>query len=140
LRDLTVRYTTRQGEVSAVEGVSFDLYESEVLGLVGESGCGKTTIALALLKLLPENGHISEGSVYIGGVDLVPLGEDVMRAYRWQRVSMVFQSSMNALNPVHPIGDQILEAIRAHQGEAIDSQQARQRVSDLFHVVGLDDA
>jgi peptide/nickel transport system ATP-binding protein len=133
-----MHYATREGMVSAVDHVWFDIYEGEALGLVGESGCGKTSIALTLLKLLPDNAHIIGGSIFVGEVDLVPLSEDEMRPYRWQRIAMAFQTAMNALNPVYRVGDQILEAMETHWGKAITREEARVRIAALFEAVGLD--
>jgi len=135
--DLTMHYATRAGEVSAVDNVSFDLAEGESLGLVGESGCGKTSIATSLLKLLPENARIKGGNIWFKDVDLVPLSEDQMRKYRWRNIAMVFQAAMNSLNPVFKVGDQIVEAMATHLG-VFTPEQARGRIGELFQLVGLD--
>lgn len=137
VEDLTMHYTTREGEVSAVDNVSFELKKGESMGLVGESGCGKTSIATSLLKLLPDNAVIKNGHIYLNGMDLVPLNEDEMRKVRWRRVSMVFQAAMNALNPVYKVGDQIIEALENH-GQVTTNETARNHVADLFRLVGLD--
>ncbi len=139
VENLTMHYTTRKGNVSAVDGVSFTLGEGEALGLVGESGCGKTSIAICLLKLLPDNAHITDGHVWVGETDLVQLSNEEMRAYRWKHISMVFQAAMNSLNPVHRVGDQIVEAIREHL-PIMTEERAHQRVADLFDLVGIDAA
>lgn len=139
VEDLTMHYTTREGDVSAVNDVSFSLAEGESLGLVGESGCGKTSIAICLLKLLPDNAHIKSGHVWVGDTDLVPLSDEEMRAFRWNRISMVFQAAMNSLNPVYKVGDQISEAMQEHLG-VITKEQARNRVAELFDLVGIDPA
>ena len=137
VENLTMHYTTRAGEVSAVDDVSFTLRMGEALGLVGESGSGKTSIASTLLRLLPENGRILHGRIYLEGVDLVGLSEEAMRKIRWARISMVFQAAMNTLNPVYKVGDQIVEALETHN--LIDSNlEARQQVAELFRLVGLD--
>ena len=107
------------------------------MGLVGESGCGKTSIAFSLLRLLPENAHIKSGSIYLNGKDLVPLSENDMRKVRWRNISMVFQAAMNALNPVYKVGDQIIEAMENH-GLVETNQAAREHVAGLFQLVGLD--
>ena len=133
-----MHYSTRKGMVNAVDNVSFEIYEGEVVGLVGESGCGKTSIALTLLKLMPENAQILGGAIYMNGIDLVPLPENEMRHFRWQRISMVFQAAMNSLNPVYRVGDQIVEAMETHFGDAITRQGARDRIAELFTAVGLD--
>ena len=139
VENLTMHYTTRKGNVSAVDSVSFTLGEGEALGLVGESGCGKTSIAICLLKLLPDNAHITDGHVWVGQTDLVPLSNEEMRAYRWKHISMVFQAAMNSLNPVHRVGDQIVEAMREHL-RVMTEGQARERVAELFGLVGIDPA
>ena len=137
VEDFTMHYTTRKGEVSAVDNVSFTLHEREALGLVGESGCGKTSIAISLLKLLPENAKILGGHIYLNGTDLVPLSEDEVRKYCWKRIAMVFQAAMNSLNPVYKVGDQIIEALETHV-EILSTAAARERVAELFQRVGLD--
>jgi len=137
LDDLTMHYTTRGGDVSAVDNVSFDLKEGESMGLVGESGCGKTSVATCLLRLLPENARIKGGRILFKDVDLVPLTEDQMRRYRWRNIAMVFQAAMNSLNPVYKVGEQIVEAMETHLG-VFTREQARDRVGELFRLVGLD--
>lgn len=136
VRDLRVSYATRQGEVRAANGVSFTLEQGETLGLLGESGSGKTTVAKALLKLLPPNGRIAGGAIVFDGQDLVPLTEAEMRRVRWQRISMIFQSAMNALDPVYRVGDQIVEAIRLH--EPVSRRQAMARARGLLELVGIE--
>ena len=138
VQDLTMSYHTRQGEVRAVDGVSFSVERGQGLGLVGESGCGKSSIALSLLKILPESARISAGSIMLDGVDLVPLPENEMREYRWARVSMVFQAAMNSLDPVYRVGDQIIEALEYH----VESAPAAsvERVRELYDLVNLDKA
>ena len=139
VEDLTMHYTTRKGDVSAVNNVSFTLREGQSLGLVGESGCGKTSIAISLLKLLPDNAKIKGGHIWMGDTDLVPLKDEEMRRFRWKRISMVFQAAMNSLNPVHKVGDQIIEAMDQHLGVQT-VEQSRQRVTELFDLVGIDPA
>ncbi len=134
---LTVHYLTAKGKVHALEEVSFDLKKGEALGLVGESGCGKTTVAMAIMKLLAPNARVLSGKILLRGEDLLRKGEEEMRKVRWKEVSMVFQSAMNALNPVHRVGDQIVEAILAHDG-SFSEEEAQKRVSELFALVGLD--
>jgi len=137
VRNLTMHYTTRAGEVSAVNNVSFAVKKGEAVGLVGESGCGKTSIALALLRLLPDNAKLKEGQIYLNELELVGLSEEQMRKARWSRISMIFQAAMNALNPVYKVGDQIIEAMENH-GLVETNEGARQHVADLFNMVGLD--
>lgn len=135
--DLTMHYTTRVGEVSAVDNVSFSLKKGEAMGLVGESGCGKTSIATSLLRLLPDNAIIKGGHIYLNGTDIVQLVEEEMRKIRWRRISMVFQAAMNALNPVYKVGDQIVEAMENH-GLVTTNEAALEHVAGLFRLVGLD--
>ena len=137
VKDLTMHYQTRQGTVKAVDGISFELARGEVLGLVGESGCGKTSIAVTLMKLLPDNALILKGQVLLNGQDLMTMDDTTLRKYRWRRISMIFQAAMNSLNPVHRVGDQIVEAIEAHD-MAATLKEAQETVDRLFRLVGLD--
>lgn len=134
---LTMHYRTRRGAVSAVERVSFHLPEGSTLGLVGESGCGKTSVAMSIMRLLPDNGEIVQGSIRFQGRDLVSLSDEEMRRVRWRGISMIFQAAMNAWNPVLTVGDQIIEAIQTHEPRVSDDE-ARERVGELFDMVGLD--
>ena len=136
VRDLAIEFDAPSGPLRAVDGVSFDLYRGQTLGLVGESGCGKTTTVLGLLRLLPPGGRVVDGSVRYGDVDLLALDAEEMRQIRWSRLSIVFQGAMNALNPVRTVGDQVAEAIRVHEpqvGRAI----ATRRAGDLLERVGI---
>lgn len=136
VRDLTMYYKTLRGQVKAVDKVSFDLEKGKALGLAGESGCGKSSMAITILRLLPSNGNILGGSVKMDGKELINLSEeDFRKEVRWKRMSMVFQGAMNALNPVHRIGDQITEAITAH--ENVSRQQANDRMLGLLDMVGI---
>ncbi len=135
---LVMHYTTRKGDVHAVDDVTFDLQRGEILGVVGESGSGKSSMAFALMRLLPENAHIKDGHVWMNGVDLLTLPEEEIRRYRWKRIAMIFQAAMNTLNPVYKVGDQIIEAMETH-GVAY-GDEARKRVAELFELVGLDPA
>ncbi|MBI5000846.1 MAG: ABC transporter ATP-binding protein [Euryarchaeota archaeon] len=150
IKDLKVYFTIMRGKVQAVDGVSFAIDRGETLGLVGESGCGKTTTAFAITRLLPNNAEIVGGKITFDGIEIA--GSDVenalpnrkkpkyvetmMRDVRWKQISMIFQSAMNAFNPVHRVGDQIAEAILAH--EKMTKEQARKKVIELFKLVGLD--
>ena len=134
--DLRMHYMTRAGVVRAVDGVSFSVERGQSLGLVGESGCGKSSIAMTLLKLLPDNAELVSGSISLNGVDLVTLSEEEMREHRWDRISMVFQAAMNSLDPVYRVGDQIIEALEAHS--AMSHKEGVERVRDLFDLVSLD--
>lgn len=119
----------------ALEDVSFDVHPGETLGLVGESGCGKTTTMLALMRLLPSAGRIVSGQILYDGKDLLAFSEAQMREYRWKEMAMVFQSAMNALNPVYTVGHQIREAILLHN--LMDRNAADKRVSELLDLVGI---
>jgi oligopeptide/dipeptide ABC transporter ATP-binding protein len=126
VRDLRAYLYTRWGVVRAVDGVSFSLREGETLGLVGESGCGKTMTGLSLVRLLPEPaGRIVEGHVFLEGEDLVTKSESEMRHVRGRRVSMILQDPQTSLNPVFTIGDQILEALRLHHPDGARALAAR---------------
>jgi peptide/nickel transport system ATP-binding protein len=135
VRRLTVAYPARRGAVTAVDGISFAVEPGQVLGVVGESGCGKTTAALALMGLLPDAARVS-GEVHFGGRDLLQLPAEALRQVRWKEIAMVFQGAMNALNPVYPVGDQIVEAILTHEPD-LREREARARVAQLFGSVGL---
>ena len=137
--DLSLRYLTRAGEVKAVQNVSFDLAQGQALGLVGESGCGKTSVANCLMRLLPDNSRLAGGQVILDGRNILDLPEEEIREYRWSRIAMVFQAAMNSLNPVYRVGQQIVEAIEAH-GVELTVSQAEERVARLFRMVGLDPA
>ncbi len=117
VEDLHTAFFTRQGVVKAVDGVSFFVREGETLGIVGESGCGKTVTGLSIIRLLPEPaGKIIGGKIIFEGRDLVQLNKNHMRAYRGKMISMILQDPMTSLNPVYTIGDQISESVRLHQG------------------------
>ena len=137
VRNLSVDYLTDGGTaLRAVEDVSFSLEQGRSLGMVGESGCGKTTAMLGVLRLLPAEGRIVSGEVRYEGVDLLCLSEWEMRKYRWSRMSIVFQGAMNALNPVRKVGDQIAKPIMLH-GAATDKKAAGKRVGELLEMVGI---
>jgi len=136
LRDLHVSYSSGGGRVHAVNGVSLELERGEILGLVGESGCGKTTTALAALRLLPEGGRVDSGSIRFDGQDVLAMGDRELRAYRWKDASVIFQGAMNALNPVQRVGDQIVEAILEH--EDVGQDEAVRRVKRLFELVDIE--
>lgn len=117
VEDLHTSFFSRRGVVKAVDGVSFSVYKGETFGIVGESGCGKTVTGLSILRLLPEPaGKITGGRIFLEGTDLLKLSKKAMRAYRGSRISMILQDPMTSLNPVYPIGDQISESVRLHQG------------------------
>lgn len=120
----------------ALVDINFTLRKGEVLGLVGESGCGKTTLMLSLMRLLPANGRITSGTVHFEGTDLLSLSEKEMADVRWKNIAMIFQGAMNALNPVSRVGDQIAEAILQHNN-LIDKKAVSQRVTELLDLVGI---
>jgi peptide/nickel transport system ATP-binding protein len=135
VRNLTVDYLTPRGRARAVDRISFSIAPGEVFGLAGESGCGKSTAAHAIMRLIKPPGRIAGGQILIGGEDVAAMSERKLRDVRWRRISIVFQSAMNALNPVLNIGTQIVDAIRAH--EKVSRQQAHDRAAELFELVGL---
>jgi peptide/nickel transport system ATP-binding protein len=138
VRDLDVHYVSSadQPPARALEDVSFILREGEMLGVVGESGCGKTTLMLSLMRLLPDAGRIVSGQIICTGRDLLDLSESEMEAVRWKEISMIFQGAMNALNPVQTVGDQIAEAISWHN-LATDKKRLDERVCQLLELVGI---
>ena len=140
VQGLTVEFRQEnQPSVRAVDDVDLTLRRGEVLGVVGESGCGKTTLALSLLRLLPSNGRIAAGRIAFLGRDLLDLSEDEMGGIRWRHIAMVFQGAMNALNPVRTVGDQIAEPIRRHQPR-ITAQVVEATVRRLLDTVGINPA
>jgi peptide/nickel transport system ATP-binding protein len=135
VEDLRTYFRLESGTVHAVDGVSFRLDHGEALGIAGESGCGKTTTALSLLRLLPANARIEGGAIRLYGIDLVPKSENALRRYRWREISIVFQGAMNALNPVHRIRDQIAEPLRERLD--LEAAAARKKAGDLLELVGI---
>ncbi len=136
IQDLQTYYHSLRGPVKAVDGVSFQVKRGEALGLAGESGCGKTTVALSILRILPPGGNIVGGKIFFRGEDLVKLKDKQMREVRWKEISIVFQGAMNALNPLFKVGDQVVEAIRLHEPK-VKKKQAWERTEKLFETVGL---
>lgn len=119
----------------ALENVSFDVFPGQTVGLVGESGCGKTTTLMSIMRLLPSAGRITSGKILFKGTDLLRISEQQMRSYRWKEMAIVFQGAMNALNPVMKIGDQIREAMTLH--DIMNEDQAEKRVGELLEMVGI---
>lgn len=138
VQDLTVYYQILRGYVRAVEGVDFKVEKGESLGLAGESGCGKTTAALSIMRLLPNNGKVIRGKILLKGKNILELSEsEIRKEIRWKKIAIVFQGAMNALNPVYSIGDQIVEAIKLHEPKT-DEKTALERAAKLFELVGID--
>ncbi|GAB4542920.1 MAG: ABC transporter ATP-binding protein [Anaerolineales bacterium] len=136
VRNLTVEFHLPENRVArALEDVSFDVAPGQTLGLVGESGCGKTTTLMSIMRLLPANARIVAGSALLNGRDLFQLNAKEMRAARWREIAIVFQGAMNALNPVMKIGDQIREAIELHR--LMPRDEAEKRVNELLELVGI---
>lgn len=135
VKDLKTYFHTAKGEAKAVDGVSFDLDYGQCLGLVGESGCGKTTTALSICQLLPKEGRIEGGEILLEGVDYAAMSEEEIKAHRWEDVSIIFQGAMNAFNPVKKVGWQIAEACILHDKMSRDA--AMKRAEELFELVGI---
>lgn len=135
VNNLQTYFHTSRGELKAVDGVSFDLERGECLGLVGESGCGKSTSALSICDLLPKEGYIHGGEILVDGIDYRKLSDKELRQHRWKDVSIIFQGAMNAFNPVKRVGWQLAEAMQLHDG--LTKEQAWQRAGDLFELVGI---
>jgi peptide/nickel transport system ATP-binding protein len=139
VRDLATFFFTEDGVTRAVDGVSFEVSPGETLGIVGESGCGKSVTALSIMRLLPPRlGRTVRGSVHFEGTDLLTLDEGAMRAIRGNRIAMIFQEPMTSLNPVLTIGHQIAEAVRIHQ--AAPPGEARARAVAMLNLVRIPDA
>ena len=138
VQELRTEFRGPRGVAAAVDGVSFDLEAGQTLGLVGESGCGKSVTALSILRLVPDPpGRITGGRVLFKDQDLLTLEEEEMRRIRGNQISMIFQEPMTALNPVFNVGDQIMEAIRLHQG--LDGQEAVDAAVEVLASVGIPD-
>jgi len=136
VKDLVVEYATQHGPVRAVDRVSLQVAPGEFLGIVGESGCGKSTLLFAIARLLSPPASIVSGEVRFQGNDMVTLDDEELRHVRWRHYSVVMQSAMNALNPVLTVGDQIRDAIDAH--EKMASRKIQQRSEEVMRLVGID--
>jgi oligopeptide transport system ATP-binding protein len=139
IKDLTTRFYTEDGVVYAVNGISYTLGEGEILGIVGESGCGKSVHALSIMGLIPQPpGKIEKGEVNFDGRDMLKASQNELRDIRGSQIAMVFQDPMTSLNPVFTVGYQIMEALKLHL--AMDDKQARERTAELLSMVGIPDA
>lgn len=136
ITDLAISYTIPRGEVHAVSGISLSIRSGEILGLAGESGCGKSTVAYSIMSLLRGSGTVTGGSIAFGGENVVDLRREALRRFRWNRVSMVPQSAMNNLNPVITIREQLVDAMFDH--EKTDRATALDRAAELLRMVHID--
>ena len=136
IRDLSIAYEVGSKDVVAVSGASFDVPQGAIVGLVGESGCGKTTMARALTRVIADNARIDGGAMHFDGQDLAALSERDMNALRWRDISFIPQSAMNSLDPVYRVEYQIIEVLRDRGG--MRKAQARARAVELFEMVGID--
>ncbi|MCT4605317.1 MAG: ABC transporter ATP-binding protein [Marinisporobacter sp.] len=136
LRDVSVEYKLSNRALKAVDHVSLNIENRDILGLVGESGCGKSTIIKSIIRLLPSNGRVSSGEIVFDGVDMIKLSKEEIRKKRWKEISMITQSAMNSLNPVYRVGKQITEAIIEH--DQVSKKEAIERAEKLFDIVGLE--
>ena len=136
IRNLKVNYETQDGTVQAVDDVSLDIEEARQLGLIGESGCGKTTLLKAIVQVLPRNGRIQAGQILFKGMDLLRLPAAEMRQLRWREIATIPQASMDSLNPVQRVGKQLIKLLTVRGG--LDKRAAHRRAVDLFDLVGLD--
>ena len=139
VENLTTYYITKRGPVRAVEGIGFQVDKGQALGVVGESGCGKTTVALSLMRILPSGGKIMGGQIMWKNTDINKLCEKEMRGIRWKEIAIVFQGAMNALDPLYRLGDQISEAIRIHEPKS-DKKERLDRTGKLLQLVGIEPA
>jgi oligopeptide transport system ATP-binding protein len=138
VEDLEVRFWTRRGTVHAVNGITFDIAAGETLGIVGESGCGKSVTSLALMGILPRAGKVTKGTAMFGGRDLMKLSDHQLRKIRGREIAMIFQDPMTSLNPVLTIGRQIREALETHFD--MDKGQSQRRAVELLDQVGIPSA
>ena len=138
IKDLVVQYKTDKETVCAVNGINLELDRGETIGLVGETGAGKTTTALSLLRLLPEvTGHIPQGEIIFEGRNILDIPEDEMRKIRGDKIAMIFQDPMTALNPVSTVGEQLHEAIALHNDKGLTKEQIEARVDEVLKMVGI---
>lgn len=136
VKNLRIHYETPRGDVVAVNGIDFTVYRGEIVGLVGESGCGKTTAAMGILDLVQAPGKIKSGEVRINGIDVRKLDERQMRQLRWKEIALIPQGAMNSLNPVMRVSEQIRDAIETHKGRQ-PAGKVKQDIYELLNLVGL---
>jgi oligopeptide/dipeptide ABC transporter ATP-binding protein len=136
VRNLVTSFKTDAGVVRAVDGVSFDVPKGSTVGIVGESGCGKSVTSLSIMRLIPSPpGQIESGEILFNGQDVLKLGEREMRSMRGHKISMIFQEPMTSLNPVYTVGSQIIEVVRLHQ--RVSRSEAKKRAVEMLHLVGI---
>ena len=134
---LQTKFHTPQGELTAVDGINLTVPRGSIVGLVGESGCGKSVTALSVLGLVPAGGEVTAGEICFQGRDLRQLSEKERRKLRGDRLAMIFQDPMTSLNPLYPVGRQVAEVLRLHRG--MDRKSAKAKTIDLFRQVGIPD-
>jgi peptide/nickel transport system ATP-binding protein len=141
VKNLSVEYKVVRGQLKAVSEVNFTIHRGEFFGLAGESGCGKSTIAFAIMRLLKGAASVSGGEVNFKGSNVLSFGTEELRLFRWDRTSMVLQSAMNNLNPVVSVGSQLCDAIMAHPqaGKRVSAKEAVERARGLLHLVNIDE-
>lgn len=138
ISDLKTYYRTSEGPVQAVDGVDIELRNNEILGLLGESGCGKTTLAKSIIRLLPREGYIDDGSIRYRDTEITELSTSaVKKQIRWKEISMIPQNAMNGFDPVYTVADQIIEVIQAHEPD-VSKAEAKERGKELFDMLGID--
>jgi oligopeptide/dipeptide ABC transporter ATP-binding protein len=135
VENLKVHFDTYEGVVKVLDGVTFDIYEGETFGLVGETGCGKTVTGYSIMRLLPENSRIIDGKIMLRGENLLEKSEDEMKKIRGRKISMIFQDPSASLNPVFTVGEQITRVIKTHQ--QLDKDKAKGRAIEMFKLVAL---
>ncbi|HWU44400.1 MAG TPA: ABC transporter ATP-binding protein, partial [Bdellovibrio sp.] len=136
VQNLKTRFKTDEGSFYAVDDVSFNVKKGQTLGIVGESGCGKSVTSLSVMRLIQKPGAIESGKIVFKGKDLLTLNDEKMREIRGNEIAMIFQEPMTSLNPVYTIGDQIEEAILLHQKE-LNKEQAREKAIEMLRLVGI---
>lgn len=136
VRGLTVEFKLTRGILRAVDNVDLDIYEGEILALVGESGCGKSVLAHALIRQVDPNGYIAGGKIFFEGKDILSLSEEELRRFRWTKISIVFQGALNSLNPIMRVGEHFIDTIQAHEDVLVEN--IHKRSMELLKMVRLD--